>query len=184
MVDVHALVLYLFAQLYTRSASRPGTKDIWPSTHDSIGGGAGNSGSGFHMQLEPSSPVRMSNKGSSAGGRCFLAGAMVWVLLFCITFVLSCALLFCMISIPSLLLVGVAHKYTRIHTQVHSPLYFHEWQVHGRATLYVSTCSSTRCSSNTWCRGLLNSSNVTLSTCCCCAWIHPPRSRITSPHSI
>ena len=57
LVDVHAVVLYLFAQLYTRTALRPAAKDVWPATD------AGPSTSGG-LQLEPSSPVRMSSKGS------------------------------------------------------------------------------------------------------------------------
>lgn len=57
-VDVHAVALYLFSQLYTRQAQRPDAKEIWPSSSGA--------GEGLLMQIEPSSPVRMSTKTSVA----------------------------------------------------------------------------------------------------------------------
>lgn len=46
--DAHRLILFLFAQYYTREASRADTADVWPSEHPSA------------TQLEPSSPMRLA----------------------------------------------------------------------------------------------------------------------------
>ena len=89
-VNIHAVALFLFAQLYTRQAQRPDAMDVWPSEasqeaklqnlqllpahqqgqslpHQPVHSPLQNGGPG--SQQEPVSPARSNSSRSSAGSQ-------------------------------------------------------------------------------------------------------------------
>lgn len=53
-VDAHAVVLFLFTQLYIRQAQRPDPMDVWPGTVQ-------NAETTSFRDFEPGSPIRQSS---------------------------------------------------------------------------------------------------------------------------
>ena len=77
-VDVHAVALFLFAQLYFRQVQRPEAMEVWPSSPGSSPagaeaaaafGGSPSSSSNMHSMesLAPASPARSNSSNSSQG---------------------------------------------------------------------------------------------------------------------